>query len=68
MAVARFDMETNMHPLLHLWIQIDGGDKTEAPIDSYIRIRTAKPGVHICRIIYKGGTEESVRWYPPPAR
>ena len=65
MAVARFDIETNMRPLLHLWIQIDGGDRTEASVDSYIRIQTAKPGVHTCRIIYKGGTEVSGRWYLP---
>ncbi len=65
MAVARFDIEGNMEPLLHLWIQIDGGDMTEAVIDRYLRICTAKPGVHTVRIIYKGGTEMSARWFPP---
>lgn len=65
MAVARFDIDLNLHPLLHLWIQIDGGDMTEASVDSYIRIKTAKPGTHVCRIIYKGGTEMSDRWYLP---
>ena len=65
MAVARFDIEANMLPLLHLWIQIDGGDMTEATIDRFIRIRTAKSGLHTVRIIYKGGTEASARWYLP---
>ena len=65
MAVARFDIEANMLPLLHLWIQIDGGDMTEATVDRFIRIRTAKSGLHTVRIIYKGGTEASARWYLP---
>ena len=65
LAVARFDIDANMLPLLHLWVQIDGGDKVEASIDRYMRIQTAKPGTHICRIIYKGGTEQSDRWYHP---
>ena len=65
MAVARFDIEANMLPLLHLWIQIDGGDLTEASIDRYVRVCTAKDGLHTVRIIYKGGTEQSGRWYLP---
>ena len=65
MAVARFDIDMNMLPYLHLWIQIDGGDMIEASVDRYIRVRAAKEGVHICRIIYKGGTEASARWYLP---
>ena len=65
MAVARFDIEANMLPLLHLWIQIDGGDMTEAPVDRFMRIRTAKSGLHTVKIIYKGGTELSARWYRP---
>ena len=65
MAVARFDIDANMLPLLHLWIQIDGGDMTEAQIDRYMRICTAKDGLHTVRIIYKGGTEMSARWYLP---
>ena len=54
MAVVRFDTSINQEPRLHLWIQIDGGDMTEAIVDSYIRIRTRMVGPHICRIIYKG--------------
>ena len=65
MAVARFDIEANMPPLLHLWVQLDGGDRIEAQVDRYLRVCAARPGRHICRIIYKGGTEVSGRWYLP---
>ena len=65
MAVAHFDIEMNMLPLLHLWVQIDGGDMTEAVIDRFMRVQTAKEGLHTVRIIYKGGTEMSARWYHP---
>lgn len=65
MAVARFDTSLNMRPLLHLWIQLDGGDMTEAQIDEYIRVRANTPGVHTCRIIFKSATEQSGRWYAP---
>lgn len=65
MAVARFDIDANMSPLLHLWVQLDGGDMVEASVDRYIRVRASRAGRHICRIIYKGGTEVSGRWYQP---
>lgn len=65
LAVARFDIDTNLHPLLHLWIEIDGGDRVEAPIDYFLRIQTKTSGRHVCRIIYKGGTELARRWYAP---
>lgn len=65
LAVARFDTSANMLPLLHLWVQLDGGDMIEAQVDNYIRVHAAKDGRHICRMIYKGGTEVSGRWYAP---
>lgn len=65
MAVARFDVTTNAHPYLHLWVQIDGGDMIETAVDSYLRILAKEDGKHICRIIYKGGTENDRRWYAP---
>ena len=65
MALARFDVLTNATPRLHLWISLDGGDMIEAPIDSYLRIIAKEEGKHICRIIYKGGTEQDRRWYAP---
>ena len=65
MAVLRFDIERNASPLLHLWIEVDGGARVEAPIDRYLRIKTPTEGKHVCRVIYKGGTENDRRWYHP---
>ncbi len=65
MALARFDVTSNALPHLHLWVQIDGGDRVEVPIDSHLRVIAATDGKHICRIIYKGGSEQSRRWYLP---
>lgn len=65
MAVVRFDIETNIAPFPHLWIQLDGGDMIEAPLDAYLRVNSKNDGEHICRIIYKGGEEAYSRWYAP---
>ena len=65
MAVARFDVFANATPRLHLWIELDGEAMIEAPIDSYLRIVAKNDGKHVCRIIYKGGTECDRRWYAP---
>lgn len=65
MAVIRFDTAINQTPHLHLWLQIDGGDMTEAALDSYIRIKTRTVGPHICRVIYKSSIEQTGRWYAP---
>ena len=65
LAVARFDIEMNIQPLLHLWVQVDGGPMIEAQIDRYMRINAMTDGVHTCRMIYKGGMEASGRWYQP---
>ena len=65
MAVVRFDVLTNAYPRLHLWISLDGGDLFSMPIESHLRIFAKDAGKHICRIIYKGGTEQDRRWFPP---
>ena len=65
MALARFDVIANANPRLHLWLQLDGGDMIEAPIDSHLRVIAKSGGAHVCRIIYKGGTEKDRRWYHP---
>ena len=65
MALIRFDTRFNATPRLHLWIQLDGGAMIEAPIDSYLRIIAPEGGTHVCRIIYKGGTEHDRRWFAP---
>ncbi|MBQ9806438.1 MAG: hypothetical protein IJW49_08050 [Clostridia bacterium] len=65
MALFRFDITANATPYLHLWIQLDGGDLYEAPIDAYLRVCAKTYGKHICRVIYKGGSEKDRRWYAP---
>ena len=65
MALARFDVMANATPRLHLWVQLDGGAMVETPIDSYLRVVAPTQGVHVCRIIYKGGTENDRRWFAP---
>jgi len=65
LATALFDIEQNATPLLHLWIQVDGGAMVEAPIDRYLKVMAPTDGQHVCRIIYKGGTEVDRRWYHP---
>ncbi len=65
MAVAMFNVWDNATPHLHLWIELDGGARFEAPIDSYMRIDARTEGRHICRIIYKGGMESYPRWCRP---
>lgn len=65
MAVIRFDTLINQEPHLHLWIQLDGGAKIEAPVSPYLRVQASKVGQHICRVIYKSSVEETGRWYAP---
>ena len=65
MALAHFDTFANSHPLLHVWIQLDGGDMIEAAISDHLRVIAKKAGKHVCRIIYKGGSENARRWYAP---
>lgn len=65
MAMAIFDTWANPEPRLHLWVQLDGGAMVQTPIDSYLRIVAPTDGKHICRMIYKGGSEVHARWYLP---
>ena len=60
-----FDAKGNNYPHLHLWIQVDDGATIEAPIDNYLRVSAKDDGYHICKIIYKGGTEAYSRWFAP---
>jgi hypothetical protein len=65
MALVHFDTFANANPLLHLWIQLDGGDMIEAAISNHLRVLAKQEGKHVCRIIYKGGVENARRWYTP---
>lgn len=64
-ATLHFDVYGNNYPHLHLWIEVDGGAAVEAPIDAYLRVTAKDDGEHICKIIYKGGTEAYSRWFAP---
>ena len=65
MALFRFDITANAAPYLHLWVQLDDGDMFEASVDSYLRVCAKTAGKHVCRVIYKGGSEKDRRWYAP---
>ena len=58
----RFDLGNMGFPAPHLWIQVDGGAMTEAPVDKFLRI-SMKRGSHVIKVIYKGGSEVLPRWY-----
>ena len=64
-AVAYFDIEGNREPFLHLWMQIDGGDRFECGLGAQLRVVCKEEGRHVCRIIYKGGGEVFSRWCRP---
>lgn len=64
-AVLHFDISTNAHPYPHLWIRVDGGVKTEVPLDRYLRIEASTDGNHHVEIIFKSAVEMQHRWYAP---
>lgn len=64
MCVLHFNIDTNVFPFPHLWIQVDGGVKTEVPLDRFLRIQAGE-GEHVAKITYKGGKEILNRWYHP---
>ena len=65
MATILLDVALNGTPRIHLWIELDGGDRFEVPADTYLRVHAKTAGNHVCRVIYKGGTETDSRWYAP---
>lgn len=65
MALAHFDTFLNGNPRLHLWIQLDNGPMFETVVDNHLRVIAKDNGPHVCRIIYKGGTENDRRWFAP---
>ncbi len=64
-AVLHFDVATNAHPYPHLWIRVDGGAKTEVPLERYLRIEAESTGNHHVEIIFKSAVEMQHRWYAP---
>lgn len=66
MALVSFDIEgSNADPRPHLWIEVDGGTRTESVVDRYIRIVCPTDGTHVCRIIFKSCVEIYRRWKAP---
>ncbi len=65
MALAEFDVLQNAYPHLHLWVQLDDGDKIEVPVDSFLRVIAKNDGDHVCRMIFKSANETDSRWYAP---
>ncbi len=59
-----FDISENEHPRPHLWLQLDNGCKTEAPVDRWLRMECPM-GEHTLKVIFKGGKELQSRFTPP---
>ncbi len=64
MCVLRFNIDYNVHPMPHLWIQVDGGVKVESPVTRFLRIQAGE-GEHIVKITYKSCRENHHRWFRP---
>lgn len=64
LCVLHFDVDHNLDPMPHLWIQADGGAKVEVPLTRFIRIQAGE-GDHVAKITFKGVREIHHRWYTP---
>lgn len=64
-AVLSFNTRWNAHPYGHVWIEVDGGCRTEASAEDYIRIEAKEYGVHCVTVTYKGNVEMHHRWHLP---
>lgn len=59
-----FDIGGNEHPRPHLFLELDGLCRSEAPLDQWLRV-DCPHGEHILRVIYKGGKEIQPRFFLP---
>lgn len=65
-AVLHFDVTLNAAPYPHLYIEIDGENRVEAPLDQYLRLFARNENEnHVARVILKGSVEQQPRWFPP---
>lgn len=64
-AVLHFDTANNAHPYPHLYISVDGGAKTEAPLHAFLRVQAAESGAHTVTVILKSAVEAQHRWHSP---
>lgn len=63
--VLLFDVNMNAEPLPHIYIQVDGGAKTETVIDHFVRVEANEIGNHVITMIYKSAMEKQPRWHEP---
>lgn len=61
----RFEVGVNVEPYPHLYIQLDGGIKTDARLDHYIRVETPDEGNHVVTVYFKSAVQSQQRWYEP---
>ena len=63
--VIEFDITDCVFPFPHVYVQIDGGVKSETEVNRWVRFEMPGDGYHTAKIIYKGGKEIQNRWYEP---
>ena len=65
-AVMHFDVTLNAAPYPHLYVEIDGESRVEAPLDQYLRVFAKDANAnHVARVILKGSVEMQPRWFQP---
>ena len=65
-AVMHFDVTLNAAPYPHLYVEIDGENRVEAPLDQYLRVFAKDADAnHVARVILKGSVEMQPRWFQP---
>ncbi|MBQ2706694.1 MAG: hypothetical protein IJF67_00415 [Clostridia bacterium] len=64
-ALMQFDVDFSFDPRGHVYIEVDGGARSEATIEKYIRITAAPDKPHTVKVIYKSSVEQQHRWYLP---
>lgn len=63
--VLMFDVNMNMEPFPHIYIQVDNGTKVETRVEPYIRVEASENGDHVLKVIFKSAMEDQQRWYEP---
>ena len=64
-ALMQFDVDFSFDPRGHVYIEVDGGARSEATIEKYIRITACGDAPHTVKVIYKSSVEQQHRWYQP---
>lgn len=64
-ATLRFQIDDLTPPPIHLWVQVDGGARVEAPLSRFLRVDAGCEGAHVVRVIFKSAWEILHRWHLP---